>query len=425
MNKFAINGIGKSLLTGLLVTFLLLFAKWLAEHTALCQSIQEASYSWLQSNLSPPKTLNDLGIVILDIRKLEYTPVEVQGETFPLTPRKPLMELIETVVAQKPAAVGVDIDFSPNKFGYSDLDDPKYFRRLMEISEQTKVPIFLGINRSQNKRSDLWLGSPEFKSLAANIDSPENNRKMFAWTGTDSAEQGLTMCMALKNAVRPAENIPSQPLSWFVSQVSQGHTKRGLAAGEFLVDFSPIEALRDRKLTTIDPKVVKDQGRQLLVGKIVLIGDGDLYEPRDNVIVPLLTERTAVPGIYLHACAVYTLIKAPLYELTGRARVLADLALALVVLLSVSSVRIYIQNRSEKFAEKRAAYIITFAVTVVAVLFGIVFLHQIRVMWDDFLFVILALWIHPAVDETLWQALRSLKTKLPLFLRGLFAQRGN
>ncbi|HEV7682654.1 MAG TPA: CHASE2 domain-containing protein [Pyrinomonadaceae bacterium] len=422
MNRLANSSIGKSLLTGLLVTFLLLFVKCWAEHTALCQGIQRASYSWLQSELTPPNKSSELGIAIVDIRKLEYATVEVKGETFPVTPRKPLMELIEAIVAQKPAAVGIDIDFSPNKFGYADLDDPKYFRQLLELREKTGIPIFLGVNRFQNKKPELWLGSPEFASLAANIDNPEDNRKMFAWTATDSSDQkGLTMSTALKNAVSPAQAPTSKTTSWLVNQVTEGHTKRGLAAGEILVDFSVLDALRDNRLTTINPMVVKDQGRTL-AGKIVLIGDGSLYEPQDNAIVPLLTERSAVPGIYLHACATYTLIKAPLYELTGLARLLADFTLALVILLSVTSARIYMQNRSERFAEKRATYFFLFVVTVVATLLGIVFLPHIRVMWDDFLFVIVALWIHPAVDGTLWQALSTLKTKIPSLMRALFGQ---
>lgn len=422
--------IRKSLLTGLLITALLLFAKWCAEHTALYQGMQRASYGWLQSKLRPPCRRSDLPVIVLDIRDLEYTTIEVQGEKFPLTPRKPLMELIETVVAQKPKVIGVDIDFSPNKFGYGDPDDPKHFRRLLELRQQTGVPIFLGINRSQAKRRQVWLGSPEFESLAANIDNPDDNRKMFEWTGATGAEvseagasveKGLTMCKALKNAVSPTENQPSKVASWVVSQVSEGQTERGLSAGEFLVDFSALDALRDTRLKTINPAVVKDQG-WTLAGKAVLIGDGTLYEARDSVIVPLPAEKAPVPGIYQHASAAYTLIKAPLYELTVLARLLADFLLALVVLISVISARVYIQNRREKFAETRATYIFIFAVTVPAVLFGIVFVHKTRVIWDDFLFVILALWIHPAVDHTLWQALRSLRTNIPLILRRLFAQ---
>lgn len=430
-NRAPDNMIRKSLLTGLLVTFLLLFVKWGAEHTSLYQGIQRASYSWLQSKLSAPCRRSDLPVVILDIRDLEYTTIEVQGEKFSVTPRGPLMELIETVVAQKPAVVGIDIDFSPNRSGYVDLDDPIHFRRLLELQQHTGIPIFLGINRSQNKERQIWLGDPEFESLAANIDGPDDNRKMFQWTsgaggGTteDSNDKGLTMCTALKKAVGPTEDKLPKLASWVVRQVSEAKTKRGLNAGEFLVDFSALEALKDTRLKTINPAVVKDQG-WTLAGKAVLIGDGSLYEARDSVIVPLPAETMPVPGIYLHACAAYTLIKAPLYELTNFARFLADFVLAFVVLISVISARVYIQNRRQKFAETRATYIFILGVTIIAVTIGIFFVHKTRVIWDDFLFVILALWIHPAVDNALWQALHSLKTNIPSILGRLFAQRDN
>jgi CHASE2 domain-containing sensor protein len=429
-HQLSLKSVLKSLFTGLLVTFLVLFAKWCAEHTALYHGIQRVCYSWLQSQLVPPSKRSELPIVILDIRDLEYTTTTVGEEKFKLTPRKPLMELVEAALPHKPAAIGIDIDFSPAKFGYRDLDDPKHFRRLLELRQQYQVPIYLGINRSQNKESQFWLNSPEFESLAANIDKPDDNRKMFEWTagaGSQVAKfdsqrpKELTMAKALQIAVDPNATQLSTGASWVIRQLAESRTRYGMPAREFLVDFSALQMLEDSKLRTIDPQVVKNQGR-LFTGKAVLIGDGSSYEARDTVRVPL-KDDPSVPGIYLHACAAYTLIKAPLYELTGPARFLADLVLALIVLISVIAARAYIQKRQERFAEKRATYIFIFGITIVVVLLGIVFIHKTRVIWDDFLFVLIALWIHPAVDHTLWQGVSWFKTGFPEFLRRMFSER--
>src|SRR6185437_9535483 len=82
--------------------------------------------------------------------------------------------------AQNPKVIGVDIDFAPNKFGYPDpQSDPTFFRALLQLKQ--KVPIFLGIGRSHGQRPDTFLGVPEFQSLAADLVSPDDQRKMYKW----------------------------------------------------------------------------------------------------------------------------------------------------------------------------------------------------------------------------------------------------
>jgi hypothetical protein len=182
-----------------------------------------------------------------------------------------------------------------------------------------------------------------------------------------------------------------------VRQVSEEQTADGRKAGEFLVDFSPLHALEDSRLKTFSRAVVKDQGWSLY-GKAVLIGDGSLYDPRDSVIIRVQEQTRPMPGIYLHAAAVYTLIKSPIYELTGLARFLLDFALAFVVLFGVFIVRIRLRNSRRSFAQMTATYSFIIIVTIVVLLLGVIFVHKTRVLWDDFAFVLLGLWFHPVVE---------------------------
>lgn len=417
------KSIGKSLLTGILVTSFILVLKFGAERTTLYQELQGAVYSWLQSRLSAPHRRDELPVVILDISDLEYWTREVQGEKFLVTKREPLMSLIAAVAAQKPKAIGVDIDFSPRKFGWSDPNDSTHLQKLLELQGQgdERVPVFLGIHRSRNKNHESWLGHPRFESLAATIDNPEDYRKMFAWTGDPEGRQGVSLSKALAEAVSHSE----QPRPWFfsrvVSQFSQGQTDQGLKAEEFLVNFSPLEELADNRLKTINPLVVVDQG-WIFRNKAVLIGDASVYQGRDTVVVPLPRKNRQVPGIYLHAAAVYTLIKAPLYELTPVARLLADLLLALTVLGSVLAIRVYFEKRRQKVAETRTTYSAILVVTLVVVVFGVVFVHKTRVLWDDIAFVLIGLWIHPVVDNSLGGLLGWIRSRLPTALRRLLTE---
>lgn len=425
------NVIRNALLTGLVVTFLLIFFKWCLEHTSLYEAYERATYSWLLSALDPPRKLGELPVVVLDIRELEYKIEEVDGEKFSVTPRAELLSLIEAVVSlkEKPKVVGVDIDFSPHKFGYGDLDDPKHFRKVLELREQYGVPIYLGINRSQDKKQSMWLGSPEFATLAANIDKPEDNRKSLEWTsgsGSESGEvaehdKGPAMCQALARSFDTPERHLSSPLSWIVQRSSETRTKHNRAASEFLVDFSALNAIRDSRLKTIKPEVAKDQGR-ILAGKAVLIGDGTLYDARDTVIVPVAEEKDPIPGIYLHASAAFTLIKGPLYEFTAPGRFVADAVLALLVIIGVTGARLLAQAWRAELAEKRTTYFFTLVVTIIALLLAVLLLPRTRLIWSDFLFVLIALWIHPLAHEKLLRAGDWLKANVPWLLKKVFVE---
>jgi CHASE2 domain-containing sensor protein len=424
------NLVLKSLLTGLLVTLIILSIKWLVEHSQLYRGIQGTCYAWLQTKLSPPRRRADLPVVVLDIRDLEYETAEVQGKKFNFTPRGPLLELIEVVAAQKPKAIAVDIDFSPNEFGFIQPKDPTFFRTVLQVSQQNKIPIFLGTRRSQAKSVERWLGDSEFKSLAVNIYvSPRDRTRMSKWLRRDSQDAGAsneignTMSGAIAQAFNSNERQPVKWLDWAVRPFSEREIEPGLTGGEFLVDFSSLEALEDTRLKTKQPSVINDQG-WTLTQKAVLIGDGTRYDARDEFPVPRLDRSDPVPGVYLHACAANTLIKNPLYELTALGRFGVDLLLSLSILLCIAIVRWYVtRQKAGALAKRTAQYFFTFIMTVIALTVGIVFVQLTRVIWDDFLFVVLALWIHPSFESILGKIWKG-KSNVPKFVQNLFTERG-
>lgn len=406
---------GHTLWTGLLVTALILVLKLGLEHTNLYRIYQSASYNWLQSWLEPPHTRADLPIVVIDIAKIEREVVQVKEKKFTVTPRDKLRPLIQAVAAQEPTAIGIDIDFAPNEFGFLDPQrDPSFFRDLLQIKKT--IPIFLGIGRTHGEHPRYWLSVPEFESLAADIVVPEDQRKMFKWvetapdpkTGQSGRRRSLSAALAETYSQREQEQRGW--LTWALTQESVEQIEPELKANEFLVDFSAVQTFQDMRVTTTDPAVVSDF-RWALKDKIVLIGDGVTFDARDTFQLPTLTHDRGVPGIYKHASAAYTLIKAPLYELTGKGRILVDLLLSLMVLVPLAVLRRIISRRTNnRLAEESTIGLLIVLVTVFAFVVGVVFVHYTRTIWDDFLFVILALWIHRPVAHGIQMLYSALKT---------------
>ena len=407
---------GHTIVTGLIVTAVILCGKFVLEHFSLYQAHQLASYSWLQSQLQPPRTRASLPIVLIDINKLEPKIEEVNGKKFSVTPRSELLSLISAVAAQEPKVIGVDIDFATNEFGYPGLErDPPFFRSLLSLKKT--VPIFLGIGRSHGKHPSKWLGDPEFQGLAADLVSPEDQRKMYQWVevaGNPSAASGRgpSLSGALAEAFAEPQWEPPGLIRWALIRDHEEQIEPNIKASEFLVDFSAVQTFQDMRITTIDPKVIADFN-WALKGKVVLIGDGVTSYSRDTFYLPTLSHPKPVPGIYKHASATYTLIMAPLYELTRSGRLVVDFFLSLFVLVLLALLRrFFARHTSNRLAEETAMLLLTILVSIGVFFVGVLFVHYTRTIWDDFLFVIFALFIHSPVAIGL-EFINSFRKRLP------------
>jgi hypothetical protein len=143
--------------------------------------------------------------------------------------------------------------------------------------------------------------------------------------------------------------------------------------------------------------VVSDQG-WLLRDKVALVGDATLGKSSDNFVIP--DRQEPFPGIYVHACAAYTLIGAPLYELTGTGRWVIDLLLSLLVFGPVALVRLrYGDGTSQALSARGLESIMRWLAVALAVLGGTVLVRTTRLMWADFMLVAAGLLLHPSAER--------------------------
>jgi hypothetical protein len=376
---------------GLLFTVMLIGANWAFERTHWGAEILSMSYNLLQRQLASGAAEEDLPVIIVDINDLK-TDKDSQA-----TPRKALEALIDQIAKQHPKAIGIDLDFSPDEHGYITQDDPDFFDYCLAL--KSKTPIFLGIWRSQANPPSEWLGVEGYKDIAASIMIPkEDTREMVKRTVSEDGRQtGRTMAGALVNSIPEAEDDILVCLNWAVESVSKTRLSPDLSVEQFLVDYSPLKALEKERLHTKSPEVISDQGR-LLKNKFVLVGDATIGAQGDNFVIP--GHGGTTPGVYFHACAVYTLAKAPLYQLTLRGRLTIDLLLSAVVIGSVTVIRLRYRTAAQTVANHRIQRAFTLVMALAAFVGGYVFVARTRIFWDDFMLVIAALLLHPYVEQT-------------------------
>ncbi|MEN3336089.1 MAG: hypothetical protein V7641_5454 [Blastocatellia bacterium] len=434
------RAIWRDLLKGLLFIALVLVIKLLVERTTLGKQLDLMSYNLLQLQLSS----EHLPITVVDISDLEPQTFNIDGQTGKATPRAPLRAMIEAIADQQPRAIAIDMDFSPAENRYIHPRDPEFFQFCLDLQKQSGVQVFLGIRRSLTKSPAEWLGDATYQPLAANIIIPNDSKRMVSLirienqsnpgVSGEEAQPSRALSVALADAYgREADAAPGlmQRLRSvlieglhrieFIEAMSEKRLRPGLTVEDFLIDFSPLESLKP--LRTINPVVLRDQSqRQQFQGKVVLLGDGALNKATDTFVVP--AREQPYPGVFLHACAAYTLIKAPLYEVTWKGRLGIDMLFSTVILFTVILIRLYYKNRTEaKVATHRLQGFLTLLVVLIAIIGGVVFVRATRVMWPDFFLALTGVIFHPAIErhlESLWKPVR--KHAPAAFQRLLFEQ---
>jgi CHASE2 domain-containing sensor protein len=407
------------LLKGLLVIAVVLALKLAVEYTAVGKQLELACYNLLQLRLSDER----VPVTVIDTSDLKPEQYNIDGQVGTATPRESLRKMLAAITEQKPKAIGIDIDFSPDKNGYIRPDDPDFFQFCLDMQKQRGVPIFLGIYRTRALPPEEWLLVPEYQELAANILIPNDRRRMLYEIKVESREthegsakankSGKAMSVALADAYRRGTvDAPGWPQRvhenileglhrlGFIEQVSEKQLGEGLTVADFLVDFSPIDSIET--VRTIDPVVLRDRSqRENIEGKIVLLGVASLDVANDHFEVPG-HEGRQYPGVLVHACAANTLIQSPLFEITQRGRLYIDILFSLVILLPVILIRLYYKNRtSDEVAKHRLQGLLMITVVFVAIVIGVICVRLTRVMWDDFLLALTAIVFHPSIERRL------------------------
>lgn len=401
----------RDFLKGLLFAIVMVIAKVGLEHFKVGEELDLFGYRLIQGRLSADK----IPLQIVDISGLEPDPV------LKVTPRGTLRDLITALADQHPRAIGVDIDFSPppDQYVYLTPEDYDFIEFCLKLSEEKNISIFLGVQRRLTLPPEVWLGSKDFKKLAAGIIIPEDARWLPLWIQNDETFQpgpGMGAALASTSGETRCEFAELLGKAGLVRKTRERKTgEKGIAVSEFLVDFSPLHRLQeDQRIRTYNKEVIRDQG-YLLEDKIVLIGDATLGKAFDTFHLEGQTQP--VPGIYFHACAAYTLMTRPLYHLTTGGRLTIDLFLSFVILVVILSIRLYFRQERREVASHRLQGLLTVLVVLCALVVGILFVQKTCVVWTDFLLTLGFLAFHPSLEKR-WESIaEKARSFAPPFLR--------
>lgn len=241
---------------GLAATALLFVLKVSFERSLIGHRFEVQTYDFLQGLLSSSGT-GKLPILVVDISN-------VPGGKDGPTPRDVLKNIIEAIVDQRPRAIAVDVDFSPNERGWIKDDDPEFFDFCITMRQKRKIPIFLGIYRTRAESPDTWLGLNKYRDLAAvGLAREGDTRRVSRWIQRNAFSDHLpTIASALAKAYQ--DNLPGPPI-WLTPVIErtqdnehgvQGQFGDGLNTVEILVNYSKLERLKSETIATVTSDAV-------------------------------------------------------------------------------------------------------------------------------------------------------------------------
>ena len=378
--------------SGLVLTMILICLELLFENfTIVGQEFRLTGYRLIQHRLSSALS-GPLPVTVVDISDLE--PKLVAGTDSKATPRRELQQMLGIISDQSPSAIGIDIDFSPDKNGWIDpVHDPQFFETCLTLKSPSDrhIPVYLGVNRSQILGPDYWLGNERYEPLAASIIIPRDARTMVTELQIPGSPKPLlSLATRLAAAYRGQQSIPfwarwGQSLG-LLESLSQSDLQ-GVHVKELMIDYAPRFLLQKEKIRYGQLQSLgADQARERLFHKIVVVGAAELDKTND--VFSVMDEPT--PGPIIIACAAYTLVQsAPLYELTLAGNILTSLALSAVVFFLVGG--LWYSQPGKRLDVERLRAVCTLLVAAAVLLAGVLFVRHTHVAWDGFVIVLLAL----------------------------------
>ena len=406
--------------TGLAFAIVLVLANLLFEHSPIGAQFEKWGDILFQRSLRATAMPD---VVVLNIAAMDSSQnrfAAKYGENPRITSRARLRELIGAVASLSPRAIGVDVDMSPRYGGYADPNnDPAFFEWLLALRQAKHIPIYVGVYKATSLPTNSWLGVPQFKPLAASAALFEegDNRTIPATLGT-ATDCGPSLSGALTGFAVNCDR--RSPFLTLVEPETRWHLGK-YSGQEYVVNYS---ALRDLQETAFDAprgSAVENEGSKI-AGKAVLIGDtapGYRADVQDQCSVPInsgipgVTGNT-VPCVFVHAEGVFTLMQSPLYRLTPQARIFLDIVLAVVVLGAVSAVRWYYASRTRARVATERLYNIGFILfAIVILLAGGMLSRFTRVVWDDYILIVVVLLFHTRIERWLANAWRWLHANIP------------
>jgi hypothetical protein len=406
------RAIKNSFLISLAITFVLLGLKSWVERSDFGRLFEQMTYDLLQLELLSTRRAQDVPIV-LDISPIPLEPSKKGSDARPLTRRQSIQQIVEVIATKEkaPLDIGVDIDFSPTVDGYADPYDPTLFDFLLKKKADTNIPIFVGVHDSVALGPENWLRDRQFIDLAACIAVPipekgQSTMRMPEWIELNySPSQGYTIkkrCPALGALLAHAsvERMPTWAGLFVRSEFNRQES--ALTASEFLVDYSPLDELTSSKVEVGGPSDVVNlsvRNRMVLLGRAT--------NTNDMFVVPGRHEKP-YPGVFLHACAAYTLRHSrPLYYLTSIGRCSLDVLFSMMVFGSVLLFGLHLNKKSHEETGATALHsLLTFVVVLSLVVLAVRFVQVHHLMWDDFILVVCVLLAHSPLERAMGQSIR-------------------
>jgi CHASE2 domain-containing sensor protein len=374
--------------TTIVLILLAVLLEAIVGHTRFAHHLALASYHMFQEELASQST----PISIIDISDLRPKRLDQA------TSRPQLQELLLAIATHNPKAIGIDIDFSPEKGTYLDPADPSFFDFCTNFPNATGIPLSLGVGRATGGSSADWLGDAKYQQLAASIVVPHDTQRMPYAITDPSGARLRSISASLAAAYGEAKSRPIT--GWLermhlISRFSERRDAAGLAFDEYLVDYSALDSLFT--VRTASPELVRDQAfDRPFRNHIVLIGDVE----GATDLFPVPGRERLEPGVKLHGCAVHTLVAGPLYGVTHVGGVVLTATLIIAVLAPVVAVRAWSRARGKKpWILERLHGTITVLLTLAALVCSGIIVRTTHVIWDGFFLAFFALAFHQPVED--------------------------
>ncbi|WP_080407497.1 CHASE2 domain-containing protein [Burkholderia ubonensis] len=408
------KAMGKTPLRALGWTVVIAFAIWLLqnvlEKTELGKRIELGTFAFLQSVVPDFDPKDRLPVVVVDI-----SGIPGGANVRDITPRDKLRPLIDAIAKAHPAAIAVDIDFSPDEHWWRDPHDPEFFDFCMDLrAKPTEVPVFLGAFLARDDGQDAWLGSSLFADMAVDVQvglessADVTSRAYTHFLSLDHPNDRplKTMSYALAEAYIGEKyehrTWPMAPrLLWLLpieSLVKPLSTKDPAIFGEsdgYLINYSKISQIKHETLLTITNESAIEFTKYF-EHKMVILGR---TEAADRFSPP---GGPPEAGVYAHAVAAYTFAIAPIFELKLPTRISLDLiftsplfALILFPARPRENCEPLLAQRLADERENRWAWLSALCV----VILGFLLMRTMQIMWLDFILVAAAQIVHPSVKR--------------------------
>jgi CHASE2 domain-containing protein len=326
-----------------------------AEDTRFFVEVRRIGFDWATS-LTKDRGSRQLDeaappVVIVDITSLLRSNIDpaappTLADHSGYTSRVVLQQIVDKLAEFQPAAIGFDIDLSGDRNingGVPPDGHEDFLDECLRLSSpkpdlppggpggtSPRIPIFLGVGRGAlTGRKVDWLGEERYAELAAGVFLASSEHVLDPpiysllplqfFYGKRDATALPSLSFALSHSLHPVPAKPSGLKRWLFTsswQISTDTEDGNPAKVEVCyLNFDLLPSLKNAVIAVrtllADAAAHNDLDRKIR-GKIVLVGDADFERTADKIIVP--GQRNLVPGVFVHAAGVLTLLSAPLWQ---------------------------------------------------------------------------------------------------------------